>query len=68
MAFNQRTGAITVSLADPIEGVSCREIVQDLWGPDAGGHDGIAGSPRGVRMGFGDVSAALEFFQSRLED
>jgi hypothetical protein len=49
-AFNPRTGSITISLADPIEGVSCRELVQKLWGPEAGGHDGIAGSPRGQRM------------------
>lgn len=50
VAFNPATGAITISLADPVPGVSCREIVQDLFGPDAGGHDNIAGSPRGHRM------------------
>ena len=30
---------------------SARAIVQGLWGPEAGGRDGIAGSPRGVVMG-----------------
>ena len=48
------TGSITISLAEPITGVSCRAIVQIAF-PDknekgeflAGGHDGIAGSPRG---------------------
>ncbi len=49
-AFNPRTGSITISLADPTEGISCRDIVQGLWGPEAGGHDGIAGSPREKRM------------------
>lgn len=39
-------GTITISLKDPIEGVSCREIMQELHGPEAGGHDGIAGGRR----------------------
>jgi hypothetical protein len=50
VAFNTLSGGITVSLAEPIEGISCRDIVQSIWGPEAGGHDGIAGSPRGQRM------------------
>ena len=64
--FNTVTGSVTVSLADPIEGVSCREIVQALWGPEAGGHDAIAGSPRGVRMGFYSIKAAYEAMQHAL--
>ena len=39
-------GSVTLSLAKPIEGVNCCELAQDLWGPEAGGHAGIAGSPR----------------------
>ena len=39
-------GTITISLKDPIEGVSCREIMQALHGKEAGGHDGIAGGRR----------------------
>ena len=46
-ALNSKTGAVTISLAAPIPGVSCRDIGQSLWGPEAGGRDGIAGSPRG---------------------
>ena len=49
-AYNIDHGSITISLADPIEGVSCREVMQDLFGPEAGGHDGIAGSPREKKM------------------
>lgn len=60
VAFNTITGGITISLADPIPGVSARKIVQDLWGPDAGGHDGIAGSPRGQRMTLADIAKAFE--------
>jgi hypothetical protein len=54
VAFHQVHGALTVSLADPEPGVSCRQLVQELWGPLAGGHDGIAGSPRGARMGLSE--------------
>ena len=37
VAINESHGAVTVSLAENIEGVSCREIVQSLWGEEAGG-------------------------------
>jgi hypothetical protein len=60
VAFNPAHGSITVSLADAIPGVSCRDIVQSLWGPLAGGHAGIAGSPRGQAMTEEDVRAAIE--------
>jgi hypothetical protein len=63
VAFNPEVGTVTVSLESPIEGVSCREVVQGLWGELAGGHAGIAGSPRGERMTEGhlaDCVAALE--------
>lgn len=63
VAYNKCTGTITVSLESPIPGVSCRDVVQNLWGPLAGGHPGIAGSPRGQMMTEDDVSncvAAIE--------
>lgn len=60
VAFNTKFKSVTVSLADPIKGVSCREVVQDLWGPEAGGHDGIAGSPRGQEMTLEDAKAAVK--------
>lgn len=59
VALNTATGAITVSFADPVPGVSCVEIVQALWGPLAGGHAGIAGSPRGRVMTRDDLEAAV---------
>jgi hypothetical protein len=60
VGFNPFHGTVTVSLADAVPGVSCREIVQSLWGPLAGGHAGIAGSPRGQVMTEEDVRAAVE--------
>ena len=70
VSWNRTTGAVTVSLADAVPGVSCREIVQALWGPEAGGHAGIAGSPRGLHYGFHEAdraAAALRAILSRRE-
>ena len=39
--------------------ISARAFVQSLWGPDAGGHDGIAGSPRGWKLSEEEI--AYEF-------
>ena len=55
VALNTTMNSVTVSLANPIEGVNCCELVQSLWGPEAGGHAGIAGSPRGQIMGWADA-------------
>jgi hypothetical protein len=63
VALNPEVGSVTVSLESPVAGVSCREVVQGLWGALAGGHAGIAGSPRGERMTethLADCVAALE--------
>jgi hypothetical protein len=68
VAYNTATGAITVSLAEPVEGVSCRELVQALWGPEAGGHDGIAGSPRGQTMTELEFTQMVELARSVLTD
>lgn len=65
-SYNRESGAVTISLADPVPGVSCRAILQDLWGPEAGGHDGIAGSPRGQIMGEGALGAAVFALSSAL--
>ena len=60
VARNTKMGSVTVSLADPIEGVVCRDIVQGLWGMEAGGHAGIAGSPRGQEMSTADLDACVD--------
>lgn len=66
VAFNTTTGGITISLADPIVGVSAKDVVQALWGPAAGGHAGIAGSPRGQRMTLADLQAAFAAVQEAI--
>ena len=66
VAFNTLNGAVTISFEDTPEGVSACDIAQTLWGSLAGGHKGIAGSPRGLRMELGDLLAATAAVQAAL--
>lgn len=68
VAHNPHHGSITVSLSDNLPGVSCRDIVQGLWGPLAGGHAGIAGSPRGQVMMQADVESAVQALEDALDN
>jgi len=55
ISFNEDTKAITLSLESPIEGLSCSEVMQKVFGPEAGGRAGIAGTPRNSAYNFEDV-------------
>ena len=66
VSLNTKTGAITVALESKIPGTSCKDIVQQLWGPEAGGHDGIAGSPRGKEMSEKELDRAAEALQEAI--
>ena len=60
VCLNTAFKSVTVSLADPDkETVSCRDLVQGLWGPEAGGHKGIGGGPREVAFDETHLEAAL---------
>ena len=57
--FDTKKGCITISFADaPTLDEGARGIVQLLWGKEAGGQVGIAGSPRDRRMSLGDFLEA----------
>jgi len=61
VAYNTKSKTITVSFADADNlGLSAKEIVQDLWGNEAGGHPGIAGSPRDHEMTENDFNDAID--------
>jgi hypothetical protein len=66
VAFNTRTRGITVSLADPIEGFSCCNFMQQEFGPLAGGHAGIAGTPRGEEFSLARARELVEELLQRL--
>ena len=50
VSFNTKSGSITLSFAEKDDPRDACEIMQTVFGPEAGGHKGIAGSPRGVRQ------------------
>lgn len=50
VTYNEKFKSITLAFEDGGKQLDAREIVQELWGPEAGGREGIAGSPRGVEM------------------
>lgn len=66
VTFNEELRTVTVSIAQPIEGISCRYLVKThKWSADpdvavglsvlAGGHDVIAGGPRGHEATMADA-------------
>jgi len=60
VAYNSKFKSVTVSFANPKETDDACKLVQSLWGVLAGGHKGIAGSPRGQEMTLEDAYAALD--------
>lgn len=60
VTLNRKTQAITIAFFDAArDGLNACEIAQKLWGPLAGGREGIAGSPRGQEMTMSDFQAAV---------
>lgn len=67
VGFNTLTGAVTVSFAEAPQGKNARDIVQEVFGDQAGGHAGIAGSPRGVRASFDGLHRTYELTRATLK-
>ena len=67
VSYNEKFSSITLSFADGGQEFSARDIVQKLWGPEAGGRDGIAGSPRGQEMTMGDLKEISEKVSDMIE-
>lgn len=75
VTYNTKFNAITIAFADGGKLCSAKEIVQELWGPEAGGHNGIAGSPRNwdktpeeVKMEFFKAIKATEIALNKVKD
>lgn len=58
--YNEKTKTITLGFEDGGKQYNAMEIVRSVWGPEAGGREGIAGSPRGVEMTKDDLHALVE--------
>jgi hypothetical protein len=54
-------GSITIS-HDKVDGLNCATVAQEFFGPDAGGHPGIAGTPRNSKYNLSDAKEFFEFF------
>lgn len=50
VAFNEKFRSVTLSFEGPETGLNACSLVQERWGNLAGGHAGIAGSPRGKQF------------------
>lgn len=67
VGFNTGTGEITVSLAEKVPGLSCRDFMVEHFGPEAGGHEGIAGSPRSGGYSIERARQVAELFAQEIE-
>lgn len=62
---NGKFKSVTVAMADGGKKVSAKKLVQELWGDEAGGHPGIAGSPRGQEMTEKDMQQLANIVNER---
>ena len=62
---NGKFKSLTIAMADGGKKVSAKELVQELWGSEAGGHPGIAGSPRGKEMTEKDMKKLARLVNER---
>ena len=59
---------ISISMADDGEEFSAKKLVQELWGNEAGGYEGIAASPRGQKMTVKDLQKAAYYVNNIYEN
>lgn len=62
---NGKSKSVTVAMADGGKKVSAKELVQELWGNEAGGLLRIAGSPRGQEMTEKDMQQLANIVNER---
>lgn len=60
VVYSTKSGAISLAFEDGGKRWNAARILQELFGPEAGGHAGIAGSPRGKRMNFAQFNMVVE--------
>ncbi len=60
VTLNGKFKSVSLAMADGGKEFSAKEMVQELWGKEAGGHPGIAGSPRGKEMTEEDMKLLMQ--------
>lgn len=66
ISFNTKTRAITLAFEDGGKRYHAAEIMQHLFGPEAGGREGIAGTPRGKEFTVLDLARTIEYVERLL--
>lgn len=66
--LNTKFNSVTISFADGGKEISARELVQKLWGPEAGGRDAIAGSPRNWQIDEEELRQQFDIAVARIEE
>lgn len=68
VTLNGRFKAVTMALENGGKEISAKEMVQSIWGPEAGGHKGIAGSPRGQEMTEADLEKLAKVLNEKINE
>lgn len=66
ISYNNKKG--TISIATINEEIDCKTIAQTLWGCKAGGHKGISGSPRGIKMDRSEFLSTVKIIKEMLKE
>lgn len=64
--FNTKFDAITLAFEDGGKEHDAAAIMRELFGPDAGGRAGIAGTPRGVKFNDDDLRKVIDHVEALL--
>ncbi len=65
VGYSLKFKSVTVSRATDDVPIVAKDVVQELWGELAGGHAGIAGSPRGQELELEEAVKAFEHLLKR---
>lgn len=61
VGYNTKFKSITLSVATPSIGINAKDVMQSVFGPKAGGHPGIAGTPRDEEFRLEDARQLFDF-------
>ena len=62
--YNQKLQAVTLAFADGGKEISAEKVMQEIFGPEAGGRGGIAGTPRGVAFTEQDAMQVTKYVEA----
>ena len=66
VSLNTKFNSVTLAFEDGGMKYNAAGIMKDLFGPDAGGRAGIAGTPRGAQYGDDDLRKVIDYVEALL--